>query len=356
MWERVTEQTQNHKKWWALGLSLTVGIALMFVAVRNLEVAPLQTYLLQADYVRIGAALAVYVALFGGVHGLRLWRWRYLLGTVGDFSPGEVLRAAAIGSAAILLLPLRLGEFVRPYLLSRETGCSMSAAVGTAVVERVVDGLCITFLLFVTLTHYDGEGSTAVVRGLGVVCLLVFGGAFGVCLAALWGRAWVLSRLERALGWISKGLAKRVVGLLGSFLEGVEGLRQGKALGAFVGMTLAYWGLNGLSIAFLASWGFALGLSPWEGMTVLAILVVGIMIPTGPALAGNYELFTLEALGLFVAPSQVQTAGAAFVAAMHLAQFFVQVLPAIWLVRSHNIKLREVLSTQEAARTSSRGL
>ena len=55
------------------------------------------------------------------------------------------------------------------------------------------------------------------------------------------------------------------------------------------------------------------------------------MIPAGPGLAGNYELFTLKALALFVAPEAVASAGAAMVASMHVIQFVVQVVPGVML-------------------------
>jgi hypothetical protein len=317
---------------WAAGaLSVGVGGALLVLAGRALEWEELGRWWGGTDRARVAGAMVGYVGLFGVVHLLRLWRWKYLLGHLGDFKLGAILRATAVGSAAILLLPLRLGELVRPYALSRETGCAMSAALGAAVVERVVDGLCIALLLFATLATYEGGGSTAFVGALGWLALAVFSGALGVCLLALWRRAWTLSVLRGLLSRVSVGLALKVEGLLGDFLDGVQGLRQGRSLLGFLAMTLGYWGLNGASIAFLAKVGFELPLGVWDGMTVLAILVVGIMIPAGPALAGNYEWFTLQALGLFASPAQVGAQGAACVAAMHALQFLVQVLPGVVL-------------------------
>ena len=305
---------------------------------------------------RLALALAAYAALFGIVHVIRMWRWAWLLRHLGDFSVGQVLRAAAVGFTAIILLPLRLGELVRPYMLSRETGCSMSAALGTAVVERVIDGLFIALLLFATLATYEGSGSTVFAAALGYACLGIFASALVVLLLGIWRREQTLGALERLLGLISAALAGKIVGLLRSFLDGVEGLREGRALASFLGLTLAYWGINGLSIAFLGWFGFGLALGPWAGMTVLAILVVGIMIPTGPGLAGNYELFALEALGLFLPAEEVRVAGAAFVASMHAVQFVVQALPGLILLgwrRDSLLAMRR--EAQRAAADQARG-
>lgn len=319
------------RAWVAMVISAVIGAVLLWLAARDLEWRPIEAWLRGVDGGRLALALVGYTALFSLVHFLRMWRWVYLLRHLGDFSPRVVLRAAAVGSAAILLLPLRLGELVRPYVLARDTGCTISAALGTAVVERVVDGLTITFLLFVTLASYQGEGSTGFAVVLGYICLAVFVGVLVVCLLALWKRQQTVYVLNRVLGRVHPKLMA-LVGMLEAFLDGIQSLRQGRSLLAFLAVTLAYWAVNGLSIAFLAWWGFGLPIGPWEGMTVLAILVVGIMIPAGPGLAGNYELFVLKALALFAPASQVASAGAAFVASMHVLQFLVQVLPGAALV------------------------
>ncbi len=315
------------RQWLAVLISVVIGAGFLALAARDLEFDQIGDYLRSVDPVRLGGVLLVYGGLYTVVHVLRMWRWTYLVRHLGDFSTGDVMRAAAIGFTAIVVMPLRLGELVRPYVLARDTGCSMSAALGTAVVERVMDGLFITLLLFLTLLSYDGDGNVMVAMGMGYVCLAIFSGALGVCLAALWRRQWTLRWLDWIFSKIHVRLRDVLLGLLEAFLDGIESLREGRALGSFLAVTVVYWGLNGVSIAFLASYGFDLGLGPWQGLTVLAILVVGLMIPAGPGLAGNYELFALEALALFVPQGQVAVAGAAMVGAMHLVQFVVQVIP-----------------------------
>ncbi len=128
---------------------------------------------------------------------------------------------------------------------------------------------------------------------------------------------------------VSKRLSTRLISTLETFLDGMQALWTGGGLIPFLAITAAYWAINGLGIAFLATYGFDLAVGPWAGMTVLSILVVGIMVPSGPAMAGNYELFTLKALALFEVAEVVSSAGAAFVACMHLVQFAVQVAPGL---------------------------
>ncbi len=316
----------------SLALSLLIGAALLALTAAELDLHELRRFWAGADHAHLALALLAYAGLFSLVHLLRTWRWIYLVRPLGTPTAVTVLRAGAIGFAAIILLPLRLGELVRPYVLSRESDVPMSAAMGTVVVERVMDGLFITGLLFVTLLTYTGDAPTAFASALGWVALAVFGGALAVCTLAAWRRKPTLALIRRLASPLSPRLAERLTALLEAFLDGVAALTRGRALAPFLLLTAAYWTLNGLSIAFLASWGFGLPLGPWAGMTTLAVLVVGLMIPAGPGLAGNYEWFALRGLGLFASAAALSGPGAACVAGMHAAQLLVQLLPGLLLM------------------------
>ena len=56
-----------------------------------------------------------------------------------------------VGFAAILLLPFRLGEFVRPACLREKGKVSFSAATGSIVAERIVDGVFLSVVLVIAL-------------------------------------------------------------------------------------------------------------------------------------------------------------------------------------------------------------
>ena len=77
----------------------------------------------------------------------------------------------------------------------------------------------------------------------------------------------------------------------------------------------------------LARWGFGLDVGLWDMVTVMALLVIGIMIPAGPAMAGNFEYFMTRALGLFVVLEVFGVEVTAFAACVHILQFLVIVIP-----------------------------
>lgn len=312
-----------------------IGAVFLWLTARELPVDEVGAYLSSADKAHLGLWSLVFVGVYLVCHGARVVRWYDLVRPLNPgLSPWLVHRVCAVGFAAILLLPLRLGELVRPYLLSRRTELELPAVLGTAVVERVIDGLVITGLLFVTIATYDGGQQTAALYSMGGVSAGIFLGALAVILAAFGSRELTVSLVRRVFGVVSVGLAEKLAGLLEGFIDGFRALIEQRALGRFLGLTVLYWGTNVLSMWLLARFGFGLDVGAWDIATVMAVLVIGLMVPAGPAMAGNFEFFMAMGLGLFVSVELFGPQVAAFAGIVHILQFVVIVIPGfivMWL-------------------------
>ena len=283
------------------------------------------------------------------VHGTRLLRWYYLLRPLGLKKFRPALNAGAIGLAAIVIVPLRLGEFVRPYIISRDTHIPMSAALGTAVVERVIDGLSVTLILFLTLfTVTTRADAPAVVWTAGVISLAAFSSIMTVLMLCWWQRQRTIAILRTIGNKVSAKLTQKLLALLDSFLDGVASLRTGGDLYRFLFYTILYWIGNALTLTYLAN-AFGIELGVWEGFAVMSMLVIGIMVPGGPGHIGTFEFFLQAGLSLFVAVSLMPEKVLAFVATLHVLQFLIQVLFAIPFWLADGINLRRALA---AAKTN----
>ena len=97
---------------------------------------------------------------------------------------------------AILALPVRLGEFVRPASCASAATPPQSAALGTVAVERIVDGLLISILFFVSylLSSADVFSRRAAHRRLAVAGRLRRPDAFLVI-----AQAWTEPTIELVL-------------------------------------------------------------------------------------------------------------------------------------------------------------
>ena len=94
-----------------------------------------------------GWAVAAYLVLFLFTHFLRCARWSLLI-PIGQRPPILLtLTIGLVGFAAVVLLPFRLGEAVRPGLLYSRARVPLGTSAGVVGAERIVDGLVLSLLL-----------------------------------------------------------------------------------------------------------------------------------------------------------------------------------------------------------------
>ncbi len=334
--------------WIYLGIATLIGVAFLYLTARELPWGEVDAWAQTADPSHIALWSLIYVAAYSLCHAARILRWNELVRPLGEVDSAVVHRVSVVGFAAILLLPFRLGEFVRPFLLAKRTSLSMSAVLGTVVVERVVDGLIVTGCLFLTLATYQGSASPAFAHTTGLISAAVFIPALIVCLSAIWTRDPTIRLLRRIGNPISEALTTRVLALLEAFIDGFRGLVAGRSLLRFLLATAAYWVANVVSMFLLAHFGFGFDVGLWDTTTILAVMVIGLMIPAGPAMAGNFEFFALRGMALFVAIDGVAGVQvAAFAGLLHILQFVVITTPGfvvMWLDPDtrHLIRLSEM--------------
>ena len=118
---------------------MAVSLGCLYFATRGTDWGQVGTMLAHA---RLGWVAALLVASLATVY-IRAQRWHVLLRPLGAVPFPSVLSATAIGFGASTVLPLRLGEIVRPALLARGARIGMSAALSSVVLERLFDMLLV---------------------------------------------------------------------------------------------------------------------------------------------------------------------------------------------------------------------
>lgn len=303
-------------------------------------------------------AVPVYGLSFLGVHLLRTWRWVLQVKPLGESDTRLIFRVCAVGYAAIVLFPLRLGELVRPYLLARVSPkIRFAEAMGTAVVERIIDGLCITALFFVAVLTAPQELDRQV-RAAGVVSALVFGcAALGLTLFVL-QRAWAERLMRWTFGLLDAGLERvagrqlglveKIGGLMDGFVEGLRSLRGDGALPWFVVLTVAYWTLNAVGIWILAR-TFGLPLPLLGGFGVLSVLVIGIMVPSAPGFLGVFQFALAAGLSLYFTVESDGAAVISFALVMNVVQIVIQTGFAVPFLGGLGMRFGDIFALQKEA-------
>lgn len=315
--------------WTKLALSLVIAVAFGLALKRGgLPLLPDRDALARVDL----TSGFIYCALLLVWYFVRAARWRHLLRPLDpNISLLRVIAVSCIGYGAILVLPLRAGEFVRPYLIRDKEKLSMAAAMGTIGAERIIDGLMLTGLLGICLqlSHPlsplpDHIGKLAIpvvaVPLYSYLALAIF-----VCAFVVMGLFYLRPRLgrllvERTLGLVSKRAATRASEFVARLADGLRFLPSARHVGPFLLESSIYWGVNALGIMVLARGCGLTGFSFTQACVVMGVLGIGIVVPAGPGLFGAFQASTYAALAMFFHDDVVLGPGAAFVFLLYVLQ------------------------------------
>jgi uncharacterized protein (TIRG00374 family) len=206
-----------------------------------------------------------------------------------------------IGFMANNVLPLRLGEFVRPWALSRREGISKSTLLATVVVERAVDMLTLLAILGIALLVHPISETTEAGRmtRAGAAVLVT------TCIA-LTVFVIVLERQPRlahaAIGRLSAPLPEpariRVAGMLTHFVEGLGLFRDVPRLAWVLLLSFLMFGVVVLGLQ-ASLWALGIHLPWYAGLIMLVITAIGIMVPAAPGYIGTMNVACIAGLALF---------------------------------------------------------
>jgi hypothetical protein len=299
--------------------------------------------------------LGVYVAIYCAIAFIRGGRWSFLLAPIARVPLVRVLCVSFIGFAAIVLLPLRAGEAVRPLLIREPGKLSGWAAAGTIAAERVLDGLVLSLLLLAGLALSTPQSplpdhignlpiSPALVPRAAYGGLGLFATAFTVLGVFYARRAWARSMTERVVGAISPRLAGWLADRVEHVADGLRFLPSARVAVPFVAMTVVYWLLNALG-TWLIAWGVGFdGFTLSQACVTTGVVALGIMVPSGPGFFGTYQFSFYAALAVYYPPELVTGPGAACVFVIYCAQIVLTILAAILGAAIERPNLKEALS------------
>jgi hypothetical protein len=246
-------------------------------------------------------ALLPVIALTFLIMWLRALRWRLLLLAVGHPSRNQAFSASVVGYMVNYIVPVRIGELVRAYLVATESGFSRSAAFATVIVERLVDVFCVLLVLagisfvidFSQVSQQFKVGIRTSALGFLVVGALV--------VIALWAvrrhRTLLTSKLQ-SIQTRSLQVIVRHAWRIGVFADGIVFPKRLRLRLLFLSQTVAIWLATVGQVQILLD-GFYFSL-PWEASWLMLVgLAVGVSLPSAPGLIGTFHYAVILVLNGF---------------------------------------------------------
>jgi len=232
-------------------------------------------------------AFAAYYATFP----VRGFRWRYVLARAGfGIRFRDATEILYLSWFVNCLVPAKLGDLYRAYLLRGNYGASISRTVGTVFIERIAD-IIIIATLALTAGFWSFRGrSTPQIDTLFVIGFIL---AIGLVL--------LLIGLRVFGGHIGRWLPSRIGGLWVKFQEGSTGALTARSVPVILVLTTMIWLLEGARLYFviraLDMPGVEIGISASVFVALAAALLTA--IPLTPAGFGFVEAGIIGVLALY---------------------------------------------------------
>jgi uncharacterized protein (TIRG00374 family) len=287
-------------------------IILMYLQYREWHSFDWRTFWSQTrriNWIRVARGVGlIYLA-----YGMRAVRWKIFLKPVRpDAKTLEMVSPTLIGFTGLALLG-RAGEPIRPYLIARRQGLTLSSQLAVWAVERIFDIGAFTVLIGLAVFREGGlhsipepEWYSGLQRGV----LVLVGLVLGVVVAAI-----VINRkgemvarwVENKFGHLSKNLGHRIAQWIREFGTGLNTIHGPFSFLWLTLVSIGMWYIIALAYKEVThSYGdVSLEIPLLQILILMGSSMLGSMLQL-PAVGGGSQLATIRTLsGLFRVPPEL---------------------------------------------------
>lgn len=320
-------------------LGLLVSITLIGWVVYDLDWAKVGGELSNANYFLLILPACIIVLHFI----LRAWRWKFLLPEDEEFTIRKSFDAIMIGNLATFILPLRAGEFIRPLVLTGQTGLRYVPCFVSIIVERFFDlaSVLITFALlssaFAGLPTWVFAGAwTLSVMGMLILVGIIIGALFPKVVLGI--VRFFLRLLPKALEKLSHVIDKFVH----DFLDGARVIGRKGNLPMIILLTAIIWFLAYL-LFYSFLFFFDVPHSFLLSTVVTVVLSLAVAAPSAPGFIGVYQTACIAAFALFGVSKETAVA---YSILSHIFQYVIFVSYGMFALSQQKLKLSELRSAK----------
>lgn len=323
---------------WKFWVGIGVSVVLVFFLFRGVDYHKLWEASSHANlYLWIPVFLIQYLLML-----IRALRWQYLMKPLKEIGVGSLFSATTIGFMANNLLPARMGEFVRAYVISQKEGLSVTSSFATIVVERIFDIIAVLLLTMFVFLFLDLPGGVSEIKGMvragaiGLMILSIAAVLFLYILVRHHEKA--ISVFRIVLKPVPEKIQEQAVLFLGSLAKGLKIVKGGRSLLMVSLYTILNWLLSATPIYIITlSFGFILPFS--SALLILVLLAFAVSVPSSPGYVGPFHAAIYLGLGLYGIGKE-EAIGMAIV--LHLAQFVPLVVLGLFLLWNEKLSLGKI--------------
>jgi uncharacterized protein (TIRG00374 family) len=317
--------------------SIAISAVFLLFAVRNVDWHEALETLRKANYLWVLPVLPVTVwTLY-----IRAQRWRIFLHAFGEPPLRPLVAATNIGFMANMVLPLRIGEVIRPVLAARKEDLPLSGVLASVLLERIFDMFTILLLFGVSASLVSVSDQ---VREWGIILTALAVGAGSVIALIRWQEDLALAVARRSCALLPGHLGEHAYGFARGFVQALEMLGSMSAfLRAFLWSVFLWLVISTVyTLAFLA---FHLPVPMLVGAIVLtATVAIAVAVPSAPGYIGAFQLGCVLGLQIF---KIAQSEAIAFSIVVHLTQFVSVIGAGLYSLWMEGMSFRDVEAAEQ---------
>jgi len=338
-------------------IGVLLSLFLLWFLFRGTDWQALNTTLRQVNLSWLTLSLVLSFSSFFA----RVQRWSYVVRASHPASFRSMFSAVQIGLLVNSVIPARIGDVVRGYVLARLIKIPFTRTITLVALDRINDVLALVTVLFVTLMVFPSNRdiefaagafgnaepfivSSSLIQPVALILAFLLMAIIVILVFLYFQQDLILRLLDKFAGFFSMKLPSGLHSMFLNFAAGMHIFRSGIEMTKSFLFSLLTWGLLVLSIAALLN-AFQLDYPCYAPLLMLAILGVFTSVTVTPGLVGQYHIPVVASL-LMVMPSMGSDEAKAVAIAAHLVALIPPVALGIFSLFREQLRIIDLIPKQ----------
>ena len=316
-------------------IGICISIAGLYYAFRGIDFVQLWKIVNQLDL--FYGTLSLIILLASNI--VRSLRWQILAYPIDKISIKPAFSSIMIGYFGNSILPFRMGEFLRAYVLAEKTSLNVPTAFGTIVTERILDFVGLSLLILLTILVYPVVWiNQQIIIGVVVLSLTAF--VFVFYFKEI--NETFLFDLKK-IRLLQKSTVLKIIEILERLINGAVAIRSTNKVMLIFLYTVLIWLMYCFSTYFaLLSTGISI---KWYEVCVLMISTsLAISVPAAPAYVGTYHATVVYVLTTFFFIDQLDAQASAII--IHGVGTIPFIIIGAWYFINSSVSIKKINSKE----------
>jgi uncharacterized protein (TIRG00374 family) len=321
---------KKHKLFTIAGL--IISIVLLYFSMKDIRFQEIVSTIRNAD---LRFVFMPTVAIFAAA-SLCSVKWTRIAG--GDVRFRDSFTALIIGLFINNVLPARIGEIARGYVLSKRTGISLTYGITTVIIDRIFDLIGLLLITFIFFPKHSLPPRISQAISLLVLVLFIL-----ISLMVLLSRERFAGAIAGRFARIKRPAFARFAKRLIEIQENLKRIGSPFNLLVLVSIAFITWLCMGAALYFVLK-TLNININIMYIPFICVLLNMGITIPSSPGYIGLYQFLLTYLLSVFGVPKHEGFAASIL---FHAAWYIpYNIVGFIFLIKEH-LKIKEIQKLEE---------